>query len=192
MEMMNMTSWLANVVVGGGMGVAIGYFGQCSTGTCPLTSTWWRGGLYGACLGLMIFLLSGGDNPAAMNQSSKNVAKIGEADFEAQVRQAPQLVVVDFFATWCGPCRAQAPILDALAAEYAGQVKFVKINADEASNLAGRYEIRSLPTLLFFKNGQVAGTHTGLATAANLKQRLQTLLAANPAAAAAQPGPAAE
>ncbi|MEO1641984.1 MAG: thioredoxin [Pseudomonadota bacterium] len=84
-------------------------------------------------------------------------------------------VVVDFWAEWCGPCKQMAPHLDAVADEMTGEVKIAKINVDDHPNSAGKYGIRGLPTLILFKNGQAASTHTG----AMSKQRIQEWIKEN-------------
>ena len=75
--------------------------------------------------------------------------------------QASEPVLVDFFAEWCGPCKAMAPAVDQLAAELKGKVKIVKIDVDQSPNITTKYGIRAMPTLIVFKNGQVAGQHVG-------------------------------
>ena len=167
-----MLSLVLSVLVGGGLGAALGFIGKCSSGTCPLTSTWWRGALYGVGLGLMFFVVSGGRGSATMNESTQNVKHITEGEFEAEVLNGASPVVVDFYATWCGPCRALAPVVDELAGQFASKIKFVKINVDEAPVLAQRFEIQGVPTLLLFKDGKVVDTLAGLTSAATLNARL--------------------
>ena len=83
------------------------------------------------------------------------ITEVNDANFEQEVLKSNEPVLVDFWAAWCGPCRALAPIVDVVAAAYQGKLKVMKLNVDEAMNSAGRYNIRGIPTLLVFKNGQV-------------------------------------
>jgi len=98
--------------------------------------------------------------------------------FEQEVIQATSPVLVDFYAPWCGPCKMLAPALESLAAEFAGRIKFAKVNVDEAGELAVRYGISGVPTLLLFNNGQVVDTLVGLAPPHTLKARLEAALSA--------------
>jgi thioredoxin 1 len=86
---------------------------------------------------------------------------VGDADFDAAVLQSSEPVLVDFWAPWCGPCKMIAPALDALAEDYAGKAKIVKVNVDENQATAMKYHVRSIPMLLVFKNGQVQATQIG-------------------------------
>ena len=80
--------------------------------------------------------------------------QVSDSSWDAQVMKEPGLVMVDFWAVWCGPCQMVAPIIEELATEYAGKVKVMKLNTDENPEVAGRYQVMSIPTILFFKNGQ--------------------------------------
>jgi len=104
------------------------------------------------------------------------VQSVTDADFEAIVLQSEVPVLVDFWAPWCGPCKMIAPVLDALAAEYAGRVRIVKLNIDQNPNTALAYQVRSIPLLLIFKNGEVVVRQVGTAGQAQLKQLLDTTL----------------
>ena len=83
-----------------------------------------------------------------------NVLEITDASFDTEVLNEEQLTLVDFWATWCGPCRKLAPLIDELANEFEGKVKFVKIKADENVETAHKYSISGVPSLLIFKNGE--------------------------------------
>ncbi|HOA81668.1 MAG TPA: thioredoxin [Defluviitaleaceae bacterium] len=76
-------------------------------------------------------------------------------EFQSEVLEATELVLVDFFATWCGPCKMMSPIIDQLAEEMKGKAKVYKVDVDQARDLAAKYRIMSVPTLIFFKNGEV-------------------------------------
>ena len=89
------------------------------------------------------------------------ILHINDADFETVVVQSDIPVLVDFWAPWCGPCKMIAPILDEIAPEFAGKVKIVKINVDDNQLVAGQFGVRSIPTLLLFKNGQLVATQVG-------------------------------
>ena len=102
--------------------------------------------------------------------------QITESNFEAEVLSSPVPVVVDFWATWCGPCKMISPIGDQVAKEVAGVAKVGKVNVDEASALATRYNIRSIPTLLFFKNGEVVDTIMGATSKDNILARLKACM----------------
>jgi thioredoxin 1 len=98
-----------------------------------------------------------------------NITELKGADFDSQVVQAGGAAIIDFWAAWCGPCRALSPLLDQAAQEYKGKAKFFKVNIEESSELAGRFGIRSIPTLLFFKDGKVQDQIVGLVPLAQLK-----------------------
>ena len=93
--------------------------------------------------------------------SSELIIHATDANFEAEVLKAEGAVLVDFWAPWCGPCKMIAPILDEIAPEFAGKAKIVKINVDDNQLVAGQFGVRSIPTLLLFKNGQLVATQVG-------------------------------
>jgi len=97
--------------------------------------------------------------------------QINGPDFEAEVLQADKTVVVDIFATWCGPCKQIAPMLDQLADEISAQAKIVKLDVDQNKELATQYGVKSVPTLLIFKNGEVADRIVGALPKDEMKAR---------------------
>jgi thioredoxin 1 len=90
------------------------------------------------------------------------VLEVTDANFDVEVLRSEQPVLVDFWAAWCGPCRAIAPYVDKIAESYAGKIKVAKVNVDQNGATPSRYNIRGIPALLFFKNGQVADQIVGL------------------------------
>ncbi len=103
------------------------------------------------------------------HEIQSGVIHAGDPTFKQEVLQSDVPVLVDFYADWCGPCRALAPVLEEFARENRG-VKIVKVNVDESPSLAMRYEINSIPSLLVFDNGEVVAEHVGMANKAYLKQ----------------------
>ena len=98
--------------------------------------------------------------------------QLNEQNFEQEVSRADLPVLVDFWASWCGPCRMLSPVIAEIAEEYAGKVKVGKVNVDEQPNLANRYGIASIPTVMLFKNGEVVSTSLGYRP----KNELETML----------------
>jgi thioredoxin 1 len=97
-------------------------------------------------------------------------SKVTDSTFKADVLDASEPVVVDFWAEWCGPCKMIAPALEEIGKELAGRVKIVKLNVDENHQTATKYGIRSIPTLLMFKNGELAATQVGAAPKGRLAE----------------------
>ena len=100
---------------------------------------------------------------------------ITDANF-AETLNTDLPVMVDFWAPWCGPCRALAPVVDELAEEYEGKIVICKCNVDECDDVPMTYGIRSIPTLLFFKSGELVGRHVGVAPKADIVAKLTELL----------------
>jgi len=196
---MQYVQFLVVVAVGAAFGGVMGYFGKCSTGACPLTSTPWRGAAYGAVLAAWFassLIFQTGCEPgnkqksantpnaapapaaekvaAAQNQTGeagKNLVHLEKAeDFDAEVLQHKGVVVVDFYADWCPPCRMLAPVIEKAAQEYGGKVKFVKVNVDRNESLAEKYRINAIPRLIIFKDGKVVDSAEGYRDGKSLKK----------------------
>lgn len=108
---------------------------------------------------------------------SETVQRIGGDKFLDEVVRSDKPVVVDFYADWCGPCKMLSPVMEKLSQEYAGKVKFVKINTDENQELASQFGIVSIPTVIFFAKGKVDDMVVGVAPAAQFKKKLDSLVA---------------
>jgi thioredoxin 1 len=107
--------------------------------------------------------------------ASSTIVHLTDASFDATLAAHAEAVVVDFWAEWCGPCKAIAPVLEELAQEYAGKVTIAKVNVDEHPGVAARYQVRSIPTLLFFKGGQVVDQVIGAVPKTQIKKRLDAV-----------------
>jgi thioredoxin len=164
------------LAVGGGVGYGLSRL-LCLGGGCPLTSNRPLMVLLGAGFGLWLAVAGCSRRSPAPAETAHFGTKIAtEQEFAAQVVEPGQAALVDFYANWCGPCRRLAPVLAELEGEYAGRVKFFRIDIDEATELADRHAIRSIPTLLLYRGGrQVARVQPPL-TADDLREHLDKLL----------------
>jgi thioredoxin 1 len=115
--------------------------------------------------------------------SNQFVSEVNDADFEKQVLQSDTPVLVDFWAAWCGPCRALAPVVDEVATQYQGKLKVMKMDVDKNNATPGRYGIRGIPALLIFKGGKVAEQIVGFVPKEQIDTTLSRVLAAAPVVA---------
>jgi thioredoxin 1 len=109
--------------------------------------------------------------------ADKEVQDVTDQTFESDVIKSDLPVLIDFWAPWCGPCRMVAPIVKELAGEYEGKVQFRKLNTDENPMVAAKLNIRSIPTLMLFKNGQQVGQIVGFRPKASIKEKIDAALA---------------
>lgn len=107
---------------------------------------------------------------------SANIQAVTDASFDAEVLKSSTPVLVDFWAEWCGPCKMIAPILEELAKDYDGKIKFAKLNVDENNQTPAKYGIRGIPTLIVFKNGNIEATKVGALSKSQLAAFLDGIL----------------
>lgn len=108
-----------------------------------------------------------------MATTNSQTVHVSDATFAGEIEQAQGLVLVDFWATWCGPCLAIAPILEQLAGEYAGKAKMTKLDVDANQRTAARFNVRSIPSILFFKDGKHVDTVVGAVPKATLEGKIK-------------------
>ncbi|MCU0620846.1 MAG: thioredoxin [Gemmatimonadales bacterium] len=108
-----------------------------------------------------------------MAGTNTRTAPVSDATFAAEVEQSKGLVLVDFWASWCGPCLMIAPSLEALAGEYEGKVRILKLDVDENQRTAARFNVRSIPSILFFKDGKHVDTTVGALPKQAIEQKIQ-------------------
>ncbi len=107
---------------------------------------------------------------------AENVLAVTDDTFDAEVLKSDLPALVDFWASWCGPCRAIGPVVEELAEEYAGKVKVAKLNVDESPKTPGQYGIRAIPTLIMFKGGEVVDQITGAVSKSHIETALQKIV----------------
>lgn len=180
---------LIGIALGGALGAFLGWKGRCATGACPLTSNPWLGGLWGAMLGALVVnaffsttSLFSGSGAGTRNSNTRSdrsmtttasMVNLGRTeDFQTVVLEASIPVLVDFWAVWCGPCRMQGRVLEELAPRINGDALIVKVNVDEHPDLARRYNVSSIPTLMVFREGSVQQRMVGMQSIQVLQKAL--------------------
>lgn len=107
---------------------------------------------------------------------AENVMEVNDNSFDAEILQAEMPVLVDFWAPWCGPCKAIAPVVQELAETFGDKIKFAKCNVDDNPVTPGKYGIRAIPTLILFKGGDVVDQITGMVAKSKLEEAIQSVL----------------
>lgn len=165
---------LARILIGGLIGLvgggALGYYGKCSSGTCPLTANPYRGALIGAILGALLGWAFAATGKSADQTSS--ITTVTTEEFDRQVLEANKPVLVDFFATWCLPCKKLAPTMEKLAQEYHGRINVVKVDGDQSPQLIQRYRIFGYPMALLFSHGVETARWDGARRAGEYRRAL--------------------
>ncbi len=108
--------------------------------------------------------------------AGKNIAEVTDENFQKEITEATTPALVDFWAPWCGPCRAIAPVVEELAVQFQGQIKIGKLNVDDNPKTPGHYGIRAIPTLILFKNGKVVEQITGAVSKSTLETAIKKTL----------------
>ncbi len=108
--------------------------------------------------------------------SEENLLHVSDEDFEAEILNSEKPVLVDFWAAWCGPCKAIAPTIEALAEEYAGQIRVAKLDVDNNPKSAMKFGIKAIPTMIMFKDGEVSDQITGAVGKAQLEEAIKKVL----------------
>jgi thioredoxin 1 len=149
------------VLIGGSIGAILGYFGKCSSGSCPLTANPYRGAIYGAVMGALLASVFS-QTPKKMEESPNILHVNSESDFKARVLDANKVCLVELFSNRCPPCRILAPTISSLADKYVGKVIVCKVNVDRVTAIAERYNVNAIPTVIFIKDGKELGRLLGL------------------------------
>jgi len=157
------------IVIGGAFGALLGYFGKCSSGTCPLTANPYRGAFFGAIIAALLVVSFSrssqrqSQDPALLAAEKELLVHIeSESDFKRRVLEGNGIYLVDLFSDRCPPCRALAPIIVSLAKKYSGEVAVCKVDVDRVPSVARRYGIRGIPTVLIISSGKEVKRLVGL------------------------------
>ena len=194
---------LLGVLIGGTIGAILGYFGKCSSGTCPLTANPLRGALYGAIVGVLLVLslsvppqervkpsedkpalpketIGAPENEAVITQEGSEDSGVihidNKSDFEVKVLNASGICLVDLFSDRCPPCRMLAPTISSLADRYTGKVAVCKVNLDRAPAIAREYKVMAIPTVLIIKDGKEMKRLVGLQPESEYADQLDELI----------------
>lgn len=155
-----MLKFIITVIIATSAGGLLGYYGKCADGTCPLTANPWRGSVLGLAFGIVLGLsfFQGRKNV----ENSENIIKIESLDKFNSELSSGKAMIVDFYADWCGPCKRLTPTINELADKLSGQIPVYKVNIDKFPKLAQKYNISSIPNVLFIKGGEVQDSILGL------------------------------
>ena len=194
---------LIGILIGGAVGAVLGYFGKCSTGSCPLTANPFRGAIYGAVMGFLLALVLSAPgerqavrpevkpalpgktiqapaNETAGTTESSEVHGVlhidNKSDFETKVLNASGICLVDLFSNSCPPCRMLAPTISSLADKYEGKVTVCKVNIDRAPVIAREYGVMAIPTVLIIKDGKEVKRLVGLRPESEYSNQLDKLI----------------
>jgi thioredoxin 1 len=152
---------LAGLLIGAGIGAVVGYWGQCSTGTCPLTANPFRGAIYGAVLGGIIATMAAqsagfakGKTGTNFTENNKMLINVGSEEAFEKIVQSKGVYLLDFYAAWCSPCKKLEPVIEAVAKKYEGRATMCKVDVSQLSNRANEFRIEGTPTVVIIKDGR--------------------------------------
>ncbi len=177
-----MTMW-TRALIGAGAGLlggaVVGYLGKCTGGACPLTANPLRGGVFGMFIGaaLAMAISTAGCQKGQTRGPDRSTQVTTTQEFSGHVLQADKPVLVDFYATWCPPCKKLAPIINELAGEYEGRANFVKVDGDKSRDLMSEYGVKVYPTVLIFSGGKPVKKILGLRGAGEYRAALNAAIA---------------
>ncbi len=168
------------LLIGGGLGALMGYFGQCASGTCPLTATPLRGALYGAVLGVLFsFSVTSRQTGAGGRDTLVRVID-SQTDFESLVLAAEQPVLVDFYTDKCPSCRRLAPTMEEIAVLYDGRAKVYKVDIDRSPDISEPFDVTATPLVVLFVDGRQTERLVGLRRTTEFTRMLDHYLPESP------------
>jgi thioredoxin 1 len=199
---MTIIKLLLGILIGAAIGAVLGYFGKCSSGSCPLTANPFRGAIYGAIVGILLAsalsvppreettpsedkalpkeTMTAPDNEAVETSEKLEGAGIihidSKSDFEARVLNVSGIFLVDLFSNRCPPCRMLAPTISSLADKYSGKVIVCKVNLDRAPTIAREFGVMAIPTVLIIKDGKEVKRLVGLQPESEYAKQLDELM----------------
>lgn len=164
---------LIGILIGGALGALMGHFGKCSSGGCPLTANPLRGAIYGAVLGALFAFSSGTRQQSLPEGGAPHITTQEEL---TTVLSAGTPCLIDVYSERCAPCRQLGPVIDQLALDYEGRALVRKVNIGHSPRLTEGWQIQSIPTVLFFKNGEEVERMTGLRPQESYENALDRLI----------------
>jgi len=167
-----MIKLLIGILVGAAVGALLGYFGSCSSGTCPLTANPLRGAVFGAVLGALFTFPSGFRQPLP----DGGAPHITSQQQLQAVIDSQKPCLIDFYSERCAPCRRLIPVIDRMAVDYEGRAGIYKVNIGRSPDPAEAFQIHAIPTVVFFKNGEEVERMTGLRPRESYENALNQLI----------------
>lgn len=170
---------ILGILIGAGIGGLMGYFGKCASGACPLTANPLRGAFFGAMLGFLFAATLGGGSAATYGKDKNSmVINVGSKEAFEKAKGSNGILVVDFYAVWCHPCKLLEPVLEKVAEKYKGKAAFYRVDVEQFQDLAAENGVEATPTVVIFKNGKITEFIVGLRHEADYSNAIDKLLQA--------------